>query len=71
MVQSACASKCLMTVEVNGSRDAGGSIRSLLGRIQDALSAAPSETGPIRLCVPALGSAQWGDVDAAVCNDLM
>ncbi|KIM67133.1 hypothetical protein SCLCIDRAFT_109196 [Scleroderma citrinum Foug A] len=65
VVQNACNTKQLVFLEVNSSRDAGGSIRSLLGRIQGVVSAAPSEMGPIRLCVPALGSPQWGDVDAA------
>ncbi|KAI6031905.1 PAXNEB-domain-containing protein [Pisolithus microcarpus] len=42
----------------------GASITRLLGNIQDVLSVSSSETALMRLCIPALGSAQWGDIEA-------
>ncbi|KAL4068230.1 Elongator complex protein 4 [Scleroderma yunnanense] len=65
VVQSACATKRLVFVEVNSNEDVRGSIRRLLRRIENVLSASPSEMGPMRLCIPSVGCPQWGDVDPA------
>ncbi|KAI6134010.1 PAXNEB-domain-containing protein [Pisolithus croceorrhizus] len=65
VIQDASDTNRLLILGVHVDEDVKASITRLLGNIQDVLSVSSSETGLMRLCIPALGSAQWGDVEPA------
>lgn len=64
VVQDACDTNRLVILGVHADHDVKVSMTGLLGKIQDILSVS-SETGLMRLCIPSLGSVQWGDVEPA------
>ncbi|KAI6136793.1 PAXNEB-domain-containing protein [Pisolithus sp. B1] len=60
VIQDASDTNRLLILGVHVDEDVKASITRLLGNIQDVLSVSSSETGLMRLCIPALGSAAMG-----------
>lgn len=65
VIQDASDTNRLIILGVHVDENVKASITRLLGNIQDVLSVSSSETALMRLCIPALGSAQWGDIEPA------
>ncbi|KAI6044999.1 PAXNEB-domain-containing protein [Pisolithus marmoratus] len=65
VIQDASDTNHLVFLGVHVDQDVKASITRLLGKIQNILSVSSSETGLMRLCIPTLGSVQWGDAQPA------
>lgn len=65
VMQDASDTNRLIILGVHVDENVKASITRLLGNIQDVLSVSSSDTALMRLCIPALGSAQWGDLEPA------
>ena len=60
-IDAACQSAQLVLIDVGTSEDTGG----IIGQIEGLLSSTPS-TQAVRICIPALGSPNWGELQQSV-----
>ncbi|KAG1715633.1 hypothetical protein ID866_1515 [Astraeus odoratus] len=71
VIQDACSAQRVILLGTYERGDTEVSTTRLLRRIQDILERTSSDVGFIRLCIPAVGSTQWGDVDPVdICTFL-